>query len=812
MEREREAAAKALLQAYREHVRPFFEEQQLPGTEALDRQAELLDQALRRPSQVHVGFVGEAQVGKSTLINAVVDRTALPAGGIGPLTARATSVTYTEEDAMTVRYHGKRALNRLIFAMTRYLEMLGEVPKGSAEVSPESVPEEDLAIAEFPEDADSVSGSEQKEISEQTREKGEYMLLQAQRMLGVEKHDAHSARALFVDAMRAVIGLKVGDPASLAPFRTRIEELQRLVGAEEVITRATPGGRDKFNAELKLRAAGWLSPLIAELKLGLNSDLIRGLSLVDLPGIGTVGDPAARVAKDFVERDGHALVIVFRNSGVTEAIADLLERTGVVTRMLFGGRDGHAAIHLLLAVTHLDNVARTRFREEALLAREAGRALPDPNEIFRALCAEMEEKLRSQVRAALRQSDAFADLTGELLSSRETVVDQLCQNMQVVCLAAPDYIDIMTNLGLQTGLLTDAAATGIPRFREALRSLARAAEQQRERDIDLHDSNLRKNLIAHLRILRDLYSEGRGAAIEEWERFSAELQKRLIPIREEMQAYHGETLAVLRRGLLERIRNLCQTAEAHGNKRLQRLTKQGRELHYMSLRAALTRNGVWERRNVNYPDALTLAVLDAIATQWEPEIIEAVRSEIRSLADRDLALVDKLVTAATELNPALVAESQIEAQKKILQQNSRSAVAWTREQLEDLREKVREKLRGAIEPPIVKACKRALAADRHRGTGAKGQILEVFEEGGSEALGDASKAAETILKQQYSALIRKLDDGYLKEHHDPVAAAFESLTNETGRKAQRQDRQRRQGVLATVDRFMSELATSEQAA
>src|SRR3954470_4778802 len=134
MAREQESSAKALLQAYREHVRPFFEEQQLPGNEALDRQAELLEQALQRPIQVHVGFVGEAQVGKSTLINAVVDRAALPAGGIGPLTARATSVTYTEEDVMTVRYHGKRALNRLIFAMTRYLEILGEVPKGSAEI------------------------------------------------------------------------------------------------------------------------------------------------------------------------------------------------------------------------------------------------------------------------------------------------------------------------------------------------------------------------------------------------------------------------------------------------------------------------------------------------------------------------------------------------------------------------------------------------------------------------------------------------------------------------------------------------------
>jgi hypothetical protein len=129
--------------------------------------------------------------------------------------------------------------------------------------------------------------------------------------------------------------------------------------------------------------------------------------------------------------------------------------------------------------------------------------------------------------------------------------------------------------------------------------------------------------------------------------------------------------------------------------------------------------------------------------------------------------------------------------------------------LEDLREKVREKLRAAIEPPIVKACKRARDVGRHRGEGAKRRILDVFQEGGSEALGEARGTAEAILKQHYNALLRKLDEGYLKEHHDPVAAAFESLTNETSRRARRADNQRRERVLIAVEKFTAMVAPVE---
>lgn len=796
----REVVSRDLLTVFRERIRPFLVEQQVAGVEALDRQAELLAQALERSPEVNVGFIGEAQVGKSTLINAVVERTALPAGGIGPLTARATSVTFAEEDRVAVTFHEKRALRSLVFAIARYLELTGDIPKGSAKDTDEGTP-----VEEVPDDLEEVfpDEPERRELSVSTRERGEYMLAQARKLLGADGADG-CGPVVVLDGIRTVLGHKLtGSPVAVERYSQRIEEIRAYIGKQEVITANSAGGVKAFNKELKLRAAGWLSPMVSDLRLGLSTELIRGLSLVDLPGVGVKGDPAAQVPKEFVERDANALVIVFRNSGFTEAVADLLERTGVVTRLLFGGRDGHAPIHILVAVTHLDDVARDRYREAVQAADESDSPAPDRHDIFRSLSRSMETTLRVQIRDALRQSSAFEDLSGDLRASREAVVEQLCESMEIVCVAAPDYIDAITAPGLGTGLLTDPVATGIPRFREALRALARNTAARRLRDIVEHERLLRSDLLAHLQVQRGTYEGGRGAALEEWERLREQLQARLGPIREEMQAHHGEILGTLRRGLLERIKALCQNAEIQANKRLQRLTRQGQDLHFMSLKAALTRDGVWENRNINYPENLTFAVLDAIAAQWEPEIVDAVRTEIRKLADRDLALVEQLVAIATELNPRLVAESQIEVQKQVLRQNSRSAVAWTKEQLEELRERVREKLRDAIEPPIARACRRAIMAGKHQHAGAKGRILGVFQEGGSEALTEARQAAEAVLKQHYNALLRKLDDGYLKDHHDPVQAAFDSLTDETNRRARRSDNQRRTRVLSAVEEFTS---------
>ena len=135
----------------------------------------------------------------------------------------------------------------------------------------------------------------------------------------------------------------------------------------------------------------------------------------------------------------------------------------------------------------------------------------------------------------------------------------------------------------------------------------------------------------------------------------------------------------------------------------------------------------------------------------------------------------------------------------------RRARSWTKEQLSDLRDTIQKDLRAAIDPPIVAACKKAILAGKQLKPGAKERILRTFDEGGMEAVEKARKAAEVLLTANYNAIVAGLEEGFLKEHHDPVRAAFDALTDQTAGRARRSDAQKRSRVLREVHELMEEV-------
>lgn len=785
-----------ILQIYRERIRPFLQQHQVGGIESLDRQAELLKQAQQHPQQVRVGFFGEAQVGKSSLINAVAGRPVLPAGGIGPLTARATSVVHADEDQINVCYHDRHTLNQLAFDMARYLESIGELPKWHPSVAGAVQAAAGDALA--PWDGEAGDASDQHEA----RTKGDDMLLKAKRMLGIERDLPKPSGLLLVEAMRSVVDASAAVTEPFPPLiESRIAELRALVDTQESLNASALGGAGPFNTALKERAAGWRSPMIADLQLALSAPSLQGLSLVDLPGIGTVADPGALAAKEFVEGEGHALVIVFRNSGLTQAIADLLEQTGVITRILFDGTDGHRPIRLLLVVTHLDDVAKNRWAD--LWQKEGEQS--DRNVLFRDLAREMQDTLRAQVQGALLESEAIADLLGDQRQARQKAVNRLCSSMKVICVSSPEYLSLTGQTPINNWL-TDVEATGIPALRAALQQMAQEATQSQALDVQRSAEDLHWMLQQHLAILHQNLSEGMGAATEEAKRFRAELEQHLVPLREQMLKQHGDALGLLRWGLPERIDVICCDALCQGQQRLQRLIKKHRKDQtpktlWMALQR---RGGVWQERSINYPGDLTLAMVDAIAALWEPRIIAAVRKEIADLVDFDVKLVEQLFQAATALNANIVAKSQIKTQKKMLKKSSGAALTWTGEQVDGLRRTVQEKLRKGVERPIEEACMEVRSLGELKGHEGKATILDAFEEGGRRALQEARKTAETVLREQYNALLSLLEKGYLK-HHDPLTTTFGNLTDEMARRTQLKDRHERESILAEIDALILEL-------
>jgi hypothetical protein len=155
-----------------------------------------------------------------------------------------------------------------------------------------------------------------------------------------------------------------------------------------------------------------------------------------------------------------------------------------------------------------------------------------------------------------------------------------------------------------------------------------------------------------------------------------------------------------------------------------------------------------------------------------------------------------------------VTDAQIDAQKRLLVQQSQTAVAWTKEKLEGLRQEIQEPLYEMAFKPIAKACADAVERKQNLNPGARDRILEAFDAGGQKAIDKATAKALELLLKHHGHLVTQLNQGFLKEHHDPVQAAFDAMTNETLGRARRSDAQKRRKVLARIDFVTTELATA----
>ena len=111
---------RAVLEWYNGKVKPLLLRLDADKARELDADVERIAKALTADDgDLEVCFLGNAGIGKSTLINALVagKEVILPAGGVGPLTAQALHVRYGDVPRFEVEYHGGDRLNQLLFGL-----------------------------------------------------------------------------------------------------------------------------------------------------------------------------------------------------------------------------------------------------------------------------------------------------------------------------------------------------------------------------------------------------------------------------------------------------------------------------------------------------------------------------------------------------------------------------------------------------------------------------------------------------------------------------------------------------------------------
>lgn len=737
----------------------------------IDAAASVLRRAVAMRPLTRVGFLGESQVGKSSIINALVGQRVLPSGGLGPLTAQATALTYAKEPSFRVKYHGRKRLNEFRFALERYLQSLGEASLGEVEPTPAPEDGDDSAFGVHlfhpAPDADEPTDAN---LGDDKRRTGEYLVAQARLMLGLPPE------ARRQDVLRWVRAIVAKDEKTTLPdeatLRDRIEHIKRLLDATEEVTRAI--GRGEFSAALRLRAAGWMSPLVAELEVSLDLPLLEDVELVDLPGVGVVGDPAGRVAERFVREEADALVIVMRNNGLTEQVAELLEETGVISRLLWAAQTDDPKLHVAIAVTRLDDVAKDIYRQRVLDAREQGLPPPKREEVFRELSDPMAQTIKRQIADALQASRELDDLPPDVRAMREAVVRSLCEQMVVLCVAAPDYLGLLEGFD-DDCFLRSKDDTNIPRLAEQLVALSSHAKDHRRALVaESHKAFVSSlsSIVTHQEYLRRPRKTAKRDADK---RFRELVQLSAEPLKAQAKQNREAFFAVLDTTLPKRLEVVSNQAAEHALKRLVRLKQAGSKMAWSTLNAALVRGGKFRgARNVDYPGSLTRAFVDVIAATWEPSIVNGVRVAYQQLGDADAALIDTLVSRISELVRNDEVEAKLNAARKQIRDSGQVSITWSQAQLEELSEDVRVKLLSIVAPPIERACLQAAKAGHNYGRRARDRILEVFDRSGREAIEKAREATVVVLDEHIKRLRRNLG-AVLKDNYDPVSRVRDAI-------------------------------------
>lgn len=786
MEDDLERRASEVLAFYDEEARASLEELLDERIKEIDLAAQSLRESLSTRPLIRVGFLGESQVGKSSIINALIGQRVLPSGGVGPLTAQKTALTHASSASFRVRYHGRQRLNAFRFALERYFEWLREI-----EAATEAADEPSFETHVF-----DTNPEEDKDARLERNRVGGYLVAQARLMLGLT-HDTEVSNTELLSLVRA---LAAKDESAIEwptnpELRERIANIRRLCDTTEEIDEG--GDVARFHDELELRAAGWMSPLIAELRVSLDAPILKKIELLDLPGVGVVGDPAARVAEEFIAKEADAVVIVMRNSGLTEQVADLLEKTGIISRLLWSAESQRQSVSVIVAVTHLDDVAKDTWRRRALEARRMGKLPPDRGEVFRELAEPMVANVKRQLTQALMDSGELEDLTPEQREKREKVIRALAERMTVHCVAAPDYLAIREGFADDSFLRTEEA-TNIPRLANVLVGLSQPLMDERRQRLQESRAAFVSLLSAILtqEEFRHRFRQHRASDAENF-RKACELVAEPLKIEAERvrQAFHG----VLDDGLRNASTFVANEAAEHANKRLSRLKTSGARLSWQTLNAALVRGGSFrgKRNTVDYPGSLTRAFVDVIASNWEPRIVKRAQKAHDDLGEAEAKLVEMLVERASELAGSEDEAAALRGLREQVRRKGRATSAWTQTELQKLTEAVRVELLATVAPIFEKACLEARRAGANRGRGASARMLAVLDVAGRKAIDEAGQRVTTVI-DEHLARFRRRFVSMVDEQSDPVSQALEAIVSTHGEAVARFGEERRKMRLGAV--------------
>jgi GTP-binding protein EngB required for normal cell division len=753
-----------LLMFFLDKARPALESRVPETLGPLDNDYARLVRLLNRPKAITICFLGHSGVGKSTLLNALAggSRQVLPAGGIGPLTAMATEVRYSDHGFFNVTYHPRHHVTRLLFALEQKLKRLG------SEASPQDVKSSGQNELELDADARADVTEEVNSADEISADSGrdpvEQYIKQAKQIICGDQFSQVSLEYL-IDALRVACDL---NPVWNSDVRgddlrrvSKVRDVLRLAREIHTYKKTLADGDQQFIAELNDHTAGFLAPLIATIRVGWPSELLHaGVILVDLPGVGIAQDSYRQLTKEYVRDRARAVVLVVDRAGPTQDSVELLRTSGYWDRLVGSMDDPESdPSNMIIVVTKVDDVAAECWRNLAQTNR------PRKREVYAELVTQFQVKMRAQIRDQLMK---FGSSTNEIVSeARAKARDQILDNLEIHPVSAPEYRKLIVRDEDDAPFLSSEIDTGIPNLAQSLRTLALAEASSRERQIDEVFQRFVSGIISAIRLAKSPLEDQTGAT-RETKRVAAALDKFTAPKRRERDLRVGAFREFLEATAQSRIRELVLEAKEVAQEEIHDYLKTLQTAHWSTLRAAVRRGGAFiGSRAINLPVDIADRFQEPMAAVWSQRLLKDIRKRTAELAADISNIVEEICGwAEVEMKADLNAELLNDQKKRIA---DRVAVMKQvgKEAVDELRQVVKQKLSDVIQKPIRQACQKFVTEGDDQGTGVKQRILVLFNSLAKQSTAAAQPPAISVLKQNFEKVRVEINESF-NSWGDPI--------------------------------------------